>query len=394
MNACDCLIVGGGPAGSSCARVLVAAGLDVVILDKANFPRDKTCGGWITPAVVDELKLDLAEYGNGRICQPITGFRTGLLGGPVIQTAYKHVVSYGIRRCEFDDYLLRRSSARLWLGTSLTGLRRENERWIVNDSISTPLVIGAGGHFCPVARDLRGALDTSSTTVFAQEAEFEMTPAEAGACRVKPEVPELFFCGDLCGYAWCFRKGSFLNIGMGREQDRNLPAQIAEFCETLQERGRVPRGIRPRFHGHAYHLYGTGPRQIVADGALLIGDSAGLAFAQSGEGIRPAIESGLLAAGTILAAGGGYRRSALTGYERQLTARFGRRSVSGELSFIPAGWRQALAARLLATHWFTRRVVLDRWFLHAHQRALPARPDAPANARPTAFSRESRESRA
>ncbi|MDH4066151.1 MAG: FAD-dependent oxidoreductase, partial [Acidobacteriota bacterium] len=49
----DALIVGGGPAGSSCARVLVQAGLHVIVLDRARFPRDKTCAGWITPAVVD-----------------------------------------------------------------------------------------------------------------------------------------------------------------------------------------------------------------------------------------------------------------------------------------------------------------------------------------------------
>lgn len=370
MNSCDCLIVGGGPAGSSCARVLVAAGMDVVVLDKATFPRDKICGGWITPAVVEELDIDLADYRSERTCQPITGFRTGLLGGGQIETPYDHVVSYGIRRCEFDDFLLRRSGARLCLGTPLTELRREGDHWIVNDSITTPLVVGAGGHFCPVARQLGKPGDLGSTTVFAQEAEFEMTPAEASECRVAPEIPELFFCPDLRGYAWCFRKGSFLNIGMGREQDRNLPSQVAAFGEQLKELGRVPRTIRPRFHGHAYRLYGTGPRDLVADGALLIGDSAGLAFAQSGEGIRPAIESGLLAAGAILEAGNDYRRTALAAYERQLTARFGRRTPGSSTGLIPPRIRSALAARLLATHWFTRRFVIDRWFLHANQAPL------------------------
>ena len=50
MDACDVLIVGGGPAGSSCAWGLRSAGLDVAILDRQTFPRDKICGGWITPA--------------------------------------------------------------------------------------------------------------------------------------------------------------------------------------------------------------------------------------------------------------------------------------------------------------------------------------------------------
>ena len=62
MDTCDCLVVGGGPAGSSCARALVQAGLDVLVLDKSRFPRDKVCAGWITPAVVDEVELDLTDY--------------------------------------------------------------------------------------------------------------------------------------------------------------------------------------------------------------------------------------------------------------------------------------------------------------------------------------------
>ena len=55
MESCEVLIVGGGPAGSSCARRLCDAGIDAMILDKAMFPRDKVCGGWITPQVLEAL---------------------------------------------------------------------------------------------------------------------------------------------------------------------------------------------------------------------------------------------------------------------------------------------------------------------------------------------------
>jgi flavin-dependent dehydrogenase len=61
METCDVIIVGGGPAGSSCAWKLRAAGWDVVVVDRANFPRDKVCAGWITPAVIEELQLDLED---------------------------------------------------------------------------------------------------------------------------------------------------------------------------------------------------------------------------------------------------------------------------------------------------------------------------------------------
>jgi flavin-dependent dehydrogenase len=122
MERCDVLIVGGGPAGSTCAWSLRRAGLDVIVMDKAAFPRDKTCAGWITPAVVDLLDLDVGAYRQQHVFQPITGFRTGLMGRPLLETYHDYAVSYGIRRCEFDDYLLRRSGARLRLEEPLDQL--------------------------------------------------------------------------------------------------------------------------------------------------------------------------------------------------------------------------------------------------------------------------------
>ena len=66
MDSCDALIVGGGPAGSTCAWKLRQAGLDVMVMDAAVFPRDKLCAGWITPPVVAELDLDPEAYRQGR----------------------------------------------------------------------------------------------------------------------------------------------------------------------------------------------------------------------------------------------------------------------------------------------------------------------------------------
>jgi geranylgeranyl reductase family protein len=372
MNTCDCLVVGGGPAGSSCARALTRAGLDVLVLDKAVFPRDKVCAGWITPAVVDELELDLADYGRERTLQPITAFRTGLIGGRAVATKYDRPVSYGIRRCEFDHYLLERSGARLRLGEPLESMRREQDTWIVNDDIRTPVVVGAGGHFCPVARLMSDEDEgRDAGVVLAQEIEFEMSPAELAECRAEPDVPELYFCDDLLGYAWCFRKGDFLNIGLGREGETRLSSHVAAFCEWLQKEGRIPGGTLARFHGHAYRLYRGRPRRANADGVVLVGDSAGLAYPQSGEGIRPAIESGLMAARVIVDAADDYRRAALANLDRRLAARFGKRqSKPSSGGLIPAAWRQAIARRLLTTRWFTRHVLINRWFLHAHQAAL------------------------
>ena len=163
METADILIVGGGPAGSSCAWKLRQSGADVMVLDKARFPRHKVCGGWITPPIVDDLKLDVHDYQIQHVIQPITRFLTGMIGGAEVETGYGQAVSYGIRRCEFDDYLLRRSGARLMLGEPFHTLHRDGTDWVINDRFRAPLVVGAGGHFCPVARQLNSVRHSSST---------------------------------------------------------------------------------------------------------------------------------------------------------------------------------------------------------------------------------------
>lgn len=374
MQRCDVLVVGGGPAGSSCAWALRRRGFEVRVLDRARFPRHKVCAGWITPGLVESLELNLEDYGRGRTLQPIHGFRTGVIGGPEVETTYPRAVSYGILRSEFDHYLLRRSGAAVVEGAALASLRRDGDGWVVNDHFRTPLVIGAGGHFCPVARAL-GARRTDDVVVAAQEVEFRMDDAQRRRCKVEPEVPELYFSRDLRGYGWCFRKGDVLNVGFGRADGREFPRHVRGFVDDLAARGRVPAGVPPRWLGHAYLLYDSTRPRLVDDGVLLVGDAAGLAYAQSGEGIRPAAESGLMAASVITLAAGRYDRERLDPYRQRLVARFGRtrrRSLP-----VPASWLGAIGRPLLATRWFTRKVVLDDWFLHAR---LPPLPTEPASA--------------
>lgn len=360
-TSCDVLIVGGGPAGSSCAWGLRESGLDVVVLDKQAFPRDKVCGGWITPKVLTELKIDPYEYARGRVFQPITGFRVGRIGGSAQETHYGAPVSYGIRRCEFDDYLLRRSGARLSLGTALATLRRSDSRWLANERIAAKVVVGAGGHFCPVAR-FAGAKVGAEPAIVAQEAEFEMDESQIEGCRVVKEVPELYFCSDMKGYGWCFRKGNFLNIGLGRADKHRLSDHVSGFQQFLKSAGRIMFEV-PALRGHAYLLHGTSDRNVADDGMLLIGDAAGLAYPQSGEGILPAIESGLLAAQTI---GSGNElesyRTLIAGHQRPALLSAGRHLPS---------WLIALLVRgLLRTRWFVRDVIVNEWFLHPNKGAL------------------------
>lgn len=369
---CDVLIVGGGPAGSSCAWQLRRAGLDVVVWDRQAFPRDKLCAGWITPQVLDALQLDPDEYAlSGRVMQPIRGFQVSRLGDAEARVHYDHVVSYGIRRCEFDHYLLARSGASLRLGQPLQGPERTGDAWIANGALRARLLIGAGGHFCPVARMLGAELGHGEPIIAAQEIEFEMAPCEREACSVDPELPEVYFARDLKGYAWIFRKGNYLNVGLGRQGNEHLAEHVAAFLDFLVRRGKLPQALPAKLRGHPYLLYDQAPRPLSGDGAMLIGDSAGLAYPRSGEGIRPAIESGLLAAETAIEAAGDYAAARLTAYDQRIVERFGPRTSGRAVSDLLPDWiLQPLAGRLFAANWFARRVVLDNWFFHAEEPPL------------------------
>jgi len=371
VDTCDVLIAGGGPAGSACAWQLRKYGFDVIVVDKATFPRDKVCAGWITPQIVDELQIDIGAYRDGRTFQPITGFRVGLVGAPeAVEATYDHPVSFGIRRCEFDHYLLQRSGARLRLGVPIASIRRDEGQWVVNDAIRAPMLVGAGGHFCPVARTLNGAPDRAAL-ISAQEVEFRIDPREAASFNVAPEHPELYFCPDLKGYGWCFRKQDYLNVGFGRLDSRALPKASAEFVDFLKARHTIPATASWRWHGHAYLVAEPVSRHAVGDGVMLVGDAAGLAYPQSGEGIRPAIESGLMAASTIVKADGRYTRDRLGSYEAGFRRRVSTSSVGRVLSrVVPDAMPAALARPFLGSPWFVRHVVLNRWFLHAQQPAL------------------------
>jgi menaquinone-9 beta-reductase len=375
MDSCDVLIVGAGPAGSSCAWGLRQAGLDILIIDRCIFPRNKVCGGWITPPVLEEIQIDAAEYSRSRVFQPLTGFRTSRMGGSEILTDYGTPISYGIRRLEFDEFLLARCGARLFQGTPLKTLERSRDHWLINSQIKTRLVVGAAGHFCPVARFL-GADSHEESPVVAQETEFEMTPDQADSCSIRPEVPELYFCSDMKGYGWCFRKQNFLNVGLGRLDPLGLPRHVADFVQFLKRNRRLGLDLPTPMRGHAYLLHGNNKRDVVGEGILLVGDAAGVAYSQSGEGIRPAIESGLLAANAIVAANGRYKRATLEIYRGLLASRFGKCEMGWSASIgrhLPTPVISSSARLLLASKWFSRHVVVDDWFLRCNEPALGSR---------------------
>src|SRR5204862_860599 len=142
------------------------------------------------------------------------------------------------------------------------------------------------------------------------------------------------------------RKGAFLNIGAGRLAPSPLPPAVRQFQAVLDRRG-IPRPAAPiRWKGHAYLLNRFARRRIISDGAVLIGDAAGLALTPSGEGILTAVESGRLAADAIIAAAGDYSEARLSTYAHDAACQFGPRS--GSIPAVPRWLATAASTMALA----------------------------------------------
>ena len=294
----DAIIVGGGPAGSACARVLVRGGLRVAVVDRRRFPRVKLCAGWLSPPVWDVLELARGDYPGGlwpwRRCH-------------VHYRGERHIVAARgdfIRRYELDDFLLRRSGATVIDGHAVQTLERADDRWIVDGAYSARWLVGAGGTTCPVARKLFPT--KADRPVGAQEREFAGDAAEIAAARVGADgEPELLLHDDLGGYSWNVPKGEWLNVGTGTAAAKQVLSAWAVARGFFVDSGHVPASARePLQHmeGHSYYLFD--PAHLDAchkDGAFLVGDALGLAHPLTAEGILPAVLSGRTCAEAILA---------------------------------------------------------------------------------------------
>jgi len=247
------------------------------------------------------------------------------------------------------------------MGTAVARIERTHDRWVLNDRLEAPILVGAGGHFCPVAarvspRELAGPL------VLAQEIEVQVTDSQAAGCRTRATLPSLFFCPDLRGYGWVFRKGGFLNVGFGRQDGASFLDLAHRFMEWLVSEGEVPAGFPARWHGHAYLLWGRPQRPIVTEGALLVGDAAGLAAPSSGEGIRTAIESGQFAARAIVGADGVYTRDRLEAYRILLEHQYGAPPAApGSITRLADRFQRAVGAHLVGQSWFARHFLASRF---------------------------------
>jgi menaquinone-9 beta-reductase len=311
----DVLIIGGGPSGSACAWRLKQHHLDCLILDQQVFPRFKPCAGWITPEILQDLNLRIADYPYS-----FTTFRSFKIALGRVKFTLP-ALQYAIRRFEFDHWLLQRSGAPVHTHTVKTILRTP-DGYIVDGQFSAKYLVGAGGTHCPVQRTFFETPGSrlKDTLIVAQEEEFPYSFTD-------PRCYLWFFENHLPGYAWYVPKANgYLNVGVGGKA-----AQLKANGDTLKNHwnflvGKLEDTGLVRDHdfkpsGHSYYLR---QRQAMVrkENAFLVGDSAGLATLDMGEGISPAVKSGLMAADSI-ACGSPYSLASIPRYSFQSLLRMG-----------------------------------------------------------------------
>jgi menaquinone-9 beta-reductase len=302
----DVVVVGGGPAGSNCARFLVRGGARVAVVDRATFPRVKLCGGWLSTPIWDALALVPGEYAGG------------LWEWNSCHVSYQGVGraiacrGWFIRRFEFDDFLLRASGADLRLGVPAGDIERDGDGLWSVASVRARHLVGAAGTHCPVARLLQPPRPMGPVGV--QEHEFQADAAAVARTRAgRDGEPELLLHDDLRGYSWNVPKTDWLNVGSGTVDPNEVRAAWLAARAHFVGAGHVPAeaagALEPKaMKGHAYYLYDpahlAGAARVDDDGkggAYLCGDSLGLAQPLTAEGILPAVISGRLCAEAILA---------------------------------------------------------------------------------------------
>jgi flavin-dependent dehydrogenase len=330
------LVVGGGPAGASTAAYLARAGLDVLVVDRAVFPRHKPCAEYLSPECARDLEvlgvLDAIEAAGA---QRLEGMRivsddgvavTGRFAGAAGFPPYR---PYGlaVRRTVLDTALLRaaaQAGAEVREGVALERLDVERGR------VSGGTLRSAGGLAEVRARAVVGADGLTSRVARQLGVARRGRPRRLALVAHVAGMRGLGDCGEMfCGPGWyvgiAALGGGIANVAMvvplsdGPDLARGPEAHVRRRLAGLPElasRAASIEFVRP--------VLVAGPfarrvADVVADGALLVGDAAGFFDPFTGEGVFAALRGGRLAADALVAAlaeGAAASRERLAPYAR------------------------------------------------------------------------------
>ena len=345
----DVIVVGAGPGGSSAAHHLAQSGLDVLLLEKGTFPREKVCGDGLTPRAVKSLVrmgIDTSEA-NGFIRN--RGLRI-IGGGMRLELPWPELSTYPdyglVRpRLDFDELLVRAAQgagARLQEGTTVTGPVLDATDRVVGVTARTadgpqtyraPLVVAADGSSARLALSL-GVQKRDDRPMGVAVRRYFTSP------RTDDDMLESWLelkgsDGSLLpGYGWVFGVGDGTsNVGLGILNTTNA-WQKTDYKKLLKDwTGGMPQ------QWQFTEEHATGPVRGGAlpmgfsrtphytRGVLLVGDAGGAVNPFNGEGIPYAMESGLLAAEHAAQAlarpDGPQRERALQGYPQAMKQEYG-----------------------------------------------------------------------
>ncbi|MFO1536700.1 MAG: geranylgeranyl reductase family protein [Actinomycetota bacterium] len=385
----DLVVVGAGPAGIAAALTAHRAGGSVRVLDRATFPRDKTCGDGLTAAALRHLEaLGVAVPGLAAARAPdrpaVARVDTAVVVGPDGRRVELPLPVDGLHsvvtpRIDLDHALVahaRAAGVEVTEAAPVTGVAVDHAGVTVDHAggpTRARFCIAADGHYSTVRRLVApdAAADLGSWHAFRQY--FRNVAERRLVVLFEPDL--------LPGYAWVFPlPGDRANVGFGvlRRPGTSGKALAATWRDLL-DRPSLRAVLGPDAEPEDTHRAWPIPADFRADRCsagpvLFVGDAAAVVDPMTGEGIAQALETGILAARAVTA--GGPAAAVAARYRTAVTRALGRdlrfAAALQRLLATPGGVRTAL--RLVDATLWTRRN-FARWMFEDYPRALVLTPD-------------------
>lgn len=312
----DCIIVGAGPAGSTTAYNLAKQGKSVLILEKAEFPREKSCGGGVSPAIAQWFDFDFAPVIQNHVSQVQYTFKMSDAAEVQLQDV---TPMWMVQRGQFDNFLVEQAIAKgadFKSGMEVIGVSLKDDSWQIstnNGEFSGKYLIAADGANSNITKMLSFA-ETQKVTAASLQ-----IPGEISDHR---KSMAFFDFGSLKnGFMWCFPKAN--GYSLSAAYVRNPKGKSDELKKQLTKYAQLFNldADQGEYKEHPLNLWQK-DRPLHSERVLLVGEAAGMVDPLIGEGIRPAIFTGVTAATAIIDALNG-RENALANYTDTVNQEWG-----------------------------------------------------------------------